>query len=301
MNCISNEKISIKVNNKGAELSSLVSLIDNREYLWQADPLYWNRHSPILFPIVGAVWNDKYRVDAEEFTMGRHGFARNMEFELVEQSESHLLFRLGSSETSLKLFPYSFCLEIGYRLIDNVLRVLWRVKNISSKTMFFQIGGHPAFNYKDYDENVDVQGSLEFAGEEYSKRVISGRDELVCSMLGEKGCVKKDKFLMPLEDGRLPIRKDTFKNNAIVLEQNGIEEIFILDRALKPYVSVKYDAPVVGIWSPKENEFSPFVCIEPWYGRCDREYFEGEFSQKDWVQSLVSGETFESNYDITII
>ena len=59
---LKNDQLTIKVAEMGAELQSIVDS-DGREYLWQADPKYWPRRSPILFPIVCSVENDTYIVD----------------------------------------------------------------------------------------------------------------------------------------------------------------------------------------------------------------------------------------------
>ena len=67
----------------------------------------------------------------------------------------------------------------------------------------------------------------------------------------------------------------------------------------KPYITVSFDAPLVALWSPNK-EGSPFVCIEPWYGRCDKEDFSGTLAEREWGNVLSGGEVFEAEYSIEV-
>ena len=57
---ISNEKIQAKINTLGAELVSLVDINKNRELMWQKNPKFWNKCSPVLFPFIGAIKGNQY-------------------------------------------------------------------------------------------------------------------------------------------------------------------------------------------------------------------------------------------------
>ena len=142
---ISNEKITIQVDSLGAELKSLKSVAQGKEYMWDADPAYWKRTSPVLFPFVGGLKDGVYRAKGKEYPMGQHGFARDMEFQLKSQVAAEIWFRLESNEETLAKYPYSFVLEIGYELSGDSVIVKWRVKNPAQETMYFSIGGHPGF------------------------------------------------------------------------------------------------------------------------------------------------------------
>ena len=56
---ISNTFLTAKINAKGAELISLQNN-NQREYIWEGNPDYWGKHSPVLFPIVGTLKNNSY-------------------------------------------------------------------------------------------------------------------------------------------------------------------------------------------------------------------------------------------------
>lgn len=290
MQTLKNEVLTIEVSGHGAELSAIRK--GGTEYLWQADPKFWGRHSPVLFPIVGSVWEGRYRVGDREFALGQHGFARDMEFGLVEQTVSSLRYRLESTEETLAVYPWPFRLEIGYRLHGNRIDVIWEVFNPGSEDMFFQIGAHPAFNYPDYDPALNERGYFSF----------DRKEGLECIRLKEKGCVDAvTRYPLDLDaNGMYPLSKETFDLiDTLVLQDGQISKVTLHRVDGTPWLSLDFTAPVVGLWSPPQMN-APFVCIEPWYGRCDRAGYEGDYRDKDWVNRLAPGETFRSVYTIEI-
>ena len=158
MKTISNEQLTIQVSPHGAELCSIFA--NGKEYLWQADPAFWKRHSPVLFPIVGSIWENEYRNEGIPYTLTQHGFARDMEFTLVSEKENEVHYRLISNEETLQKYPFPFCLEIGYRIQGKQIEVIWKVKNTGDKEMYFQIGAHPAFYWPEVDENSLERGKM---------------------------------------------------------------------------------------------------------------------------------------------
>ena len=290
MDRIDNGLLSIAVSAHGAELTGIRK--GDTEYLWNADPRYWDRSSPVLFPMVGRVWENRYRVGEREFGMGQHGFARDREFTLIYKDGESLLYRLSSDEESRKIYPWDFVLEIGYRLKGNSIEVSWKVINHSPTAMWFQIGAHPAFNYPDFDPERQERGFFAF----------DGKSELLSAKLARKGCVEKGaRFPVPLDsEGRLVLERNTFDGvDTYVLEDSQVSRVDMLRPDGRPWLSVHFDAPLVGLWSPPEKN-APFVCIEPWYGRCDWDGFEGDISEREWVWKLEAGESFEAGYSIDI-
>ncbi|MCF0160669.1 MAG: aldose 1-epimerase family protein [Bacteroidaceae bacterium] len=285
---LKNEHLSIQVSEHGAELCSINCA--GKEYLWQADPAFWKRHSPVLFPIVGSVWNSTFRTDGKEFPMSQHGFARDMDFTLLSATDAEVVYALDSTDATLERFPYAFRLEIGYRIEGKKVHVLWKVTNTDNKEIHFQIGAHPAFYYPTYDENPD-RGY--FAFQPTSRLNYIG--------LQEKGCVDAVKhYDVPVDEaGLLPLNIHTFDIDTYIIEDSQLTAVSILDLAKQPYLTVHFTAPVVGLWSPPTKN-APFVCIEPWYGRCDRAHYEGEYKDKDWTNHLAVGEVFEASYTIEI-
>lgn len=290
MRSLSNQYLTIRVADHGAELSGIVANATGKEYLWQADPAFWKRHSPVLFPIVGSVWEGKYRQDGATYSLSQHGFARDRDFTLVHESENELRFALESDERTREVYPFDFLLEIGYRLEGNRIEVLWRVVNTGDRTAYFQIGAHPAFYYPNYDLATEDRGYFAFD-------VKSG---LVYRALAEKGCVGDEIRPVPLDaEGLLPLNVHTFDIDTFILENSQVRRVDLLDVEKRPYLSLSFTAPLVGLWSPPTKN-APFVCIEPWYGRCDRVNYSGEYKDRDWVNRLEPGEVFDASYTIEI-
>lgn len=292
---LSNALVSAEVALHGAELISLVK--NGTEYLWQADPEFWGRHSPVLFPMVGRVWNNILRIDGKEFSLGQHGFARDRDFSLVEASETHALFRLEADEATRLDFPFDFTLEISYDLSESGIRVGWRVINTGASELPFQIGAHPAFNLPDFDPASDLRGYFSF----------DNPGELLYISPAEKGCVApvESRKAMPLtrtEAGALmEIRRETFDCDTYIFEDSQIGRIELLRRDRSPYLAVEFSAPLVALWAPTAvKPECPFICIEPWYGRCDSVGYEGEFALREWINRLAPGTAFDASYDITL-
>ena len=283
-----NETLSIAVKEHGAELCSIRK--GDVEYLWQADPTFWARHSPVLFPIVGSVWEGKFRVNGQEYQMGQHGFARDMDFTLVSQAENEVRYRLESSEETLAKYPWPFVLEIAYRLHDNKVDVIWEVTNPSDKELPFQIGAHPAFYYPDYDPQTKERGFFSFDKKE-------GIDYILIS---EKGCAETTvEYPLPLKDGMLPLDTSSFDRDAFIIEKSQVSKVTLHRQDGSAWLSLSFDAPLVGLWSPPGKN-APFICLEPWYGRSDIAGYEGDYRDKDWINRLAPGERFSSVYTIEI-
>lgn len=290
MHTLKNEVLTIQVSGHGAELSSIRK--GNVEYLWQADPKFWARHSPVLFPIVGSVWEGRYRVEGQEFCLGQHGFARDMDFTLVGQTDTEIRFRLDSTEETLAKYPWPFRLEIAYRLHGSKIDVIWEVTNPGCSEMYFQIGAHPAFNYPDYDQSEKARGYFSF----------DRTEGLECIRIKEKGCVDAvTKYPLELDGkGLYPLSDDTFDViDTLMLQDSQLRKVTLHRTDATPWLSLAFTAPVVGLWSPPAKN-APFICIEPWYGRCDRAGYEGDYRDKDCINRLAPGETFSSVYIIEI-
>ena len=289
MTILSNETLRVEVSAHGAELQSIRK--GDVEYLWQGDSRYWGRRSPVLFPIVGSVWEARYRVDGTEYQLGQHGFARDMDFTLVCATDTEVRYRLESSDETLAKYPYPFVLEIAYRLHGASIDVIWEVKNPSDKEMFFQIGAHPAFFYPDYDPEKSGRGFFTF----------DRTEGIECIRIKEKGCVDAvTKWPLEMPEGVLKLEKDTFDAiDTIMVQDSQLKRVNMFKEDGTAWLSLSFDAPVVGIWSPP-GKVAPFICIEPWYGRCDRVGYEGEYKDKDWMNCLAPGEGFKSVYTIEI-
>ncbi len=284
---LENNLLTVEISEMGAELQSIRSKVNGHQYLWQGDPAFWGRRSPVLFPIVGKAWDGVVRYGNSEVAIGQHGFARDCMFTPVENDDDNTLtFRLQSDESTLMLFPFRFMLDISYTLIDERLTVAWKVTNCETgKAMPFQIGAHPAFYYPSGHFNPDgVNGYLAF------DRTAGVTYELVEA----KGCLGSTKYpIAPDDCSMLPITPDMFDRDALVIGDDQIHRISILSAGRRPYMTVLFHAPIVGIWS---KPGAPFICIEPWYGRCDRVGYKGDFADREYTVKLAPGKTWEASY-----
>ena len=285
---ISNDRITIQVDSMGAELKSLKEVSAGREYMWNADPRYWKRTSPVLFPLVGGVKDGVFRVDGSEYRMGQHGFARDMEFRLKSQVAHEIWFLLESDEETMRRYPYPFALEIGYELSERTVRVKWRVRNPAEDKLYFSIGGHPAFLCPIREGTKQSDYRLQF----------DTQSEIVSSVL-ENGLVSGEKVRYALQDGVLPVTEHLFDRDALVIEHDQAHRVSLVTPEGRAYLTVAFDAPLFGVWSPPKKN-APFICIEPWYGRCDSAGYGGEWREREWIQTLGAGKIFEASYDITV-
>lgn len=288
---IKNEKLAVTIAAHGAELSSIYDKANDRELVWQADPAFWNRHAPVLFPNVGKYYGGHFTYNGTDYPMGQHGFARDTEFEQATSGENFVTYRLCADEESKKVYPFDFVLEITHRLNGNRLTVEWNVKNTDDKEMYFTIGGHPAFN-------VNVLPDTDF--EDYSLVFKEGTEKLSYVLLdAESGTAIGDKvYELELTDSKYALKKDMFDKDALVFDGGQIEWAALALPDGKPYIALESKGfPNFGIWS---KPGAPYVCLEPWCGRCDNKGFEGEISEKPGIIALKAGETFKKSYDIIV-
>ena len=287
MRVLENEELKIQVSDEGAELCSVYDKRKDREALWTADPLYWARHAPVLFPFVGKVNGGYYTYEGKKYPMGQHGFARDRRFECVEMGESHVTHRLKSDEESWKVYPFDFVLEITHKIEGNCVTVEWKVENPGKKRMYFSIGGHPGFCV-----TQQTGCTLVFDGQESLERV---------SINLEAAAVDAEHpEILKLDNGACSVDAHTFDKDALIFDHGQVKKVSLVDSDGTKLVTMRCpDALSVGIWAPAGGE-APFICLEPSIGRCDNMGFDGELKDKFDEQSLQPGECFRSSYDILI-
>ena len=275
---LENNILKISVDTHGAELSSIFNKKENKEMLWHGDPQFWGRKSPVLFPVVGKYKNGKTTYNGKEYALGQHGFARDSEFTLVEQNETKLVFALESNEETLTKYPFKFRLVCSFELENDKIIVGWNVENTDDKTIYFSIGAHPAF----YCEK--------------SKTVLTtNKENLKYSLVNSDGLYTPEKYDV---ESSFVLHDNIFDKDALIIENSNVTEVSLVDND-KKYITVNFDAPLFGIWSPTKKN-APFVCIEPWFGRCDGADFNGDITEREWGNALNVGETWYKEYEIII-
>ena len=297
---LENDQLLISISTFGAELQSIRSKTTNFEYLWHADKTYWARRSPVLFPIVGKVWDGHMRYQGIQYPLSQHGFARDCEFTHIPTDQLRSLlpssdaqscgFVLHSNPETQKIYPFQFSLYIIYQLSDNQLTVNWIVRNNADTDLYFQIGAHPAFNYRNFDPEAPIQGYIQF-----DKHGEASLTTLECG-----GYAAANRATINIPSDGLPITPQTFDGDALVFERQ-FSVITLCDQHHCPYVEVAFQAPVVGLWSPAKTGYAPFLCIEPWYGRCDDSHFDGDYNQKPYINHVNPNQQFNTSYTIKFL
>ncbi|WOO37326.1 aldose 1-epimerase family protein [Anaerocolumna sp. AGMB13020] len=291
LHVLENDELTLKIHETGAELTAIFDKVSGQDYLWNADPAYWKRSSPVLFPFVGSLKDKSYNYKGIAYPMSQHGFARDMDFHVSDATENSITFSLESTEATLKVYPFPFILNIKYTLTAREIEVAWEVINNGKDTMYFSIGAHPAFFCPLNKE--DRQEDYYFSFDQKAPFLVTKINEFGLTVTAE------EPGLLTTEQGILPIRSKLFKDDALIIENNQSHRVSLLKPDKTPYVTVAFDAPLFGLWSPAGKN-APFVCIEPWYGRCDSDNFNGSLEERKWGNKLEVSKSFNASYTITI-
>jgi galactose mutarotase-like enzyme len=285
---IRNDHLVLSVTRRGAELSSIRTVADGFEYLWQGDAATWAARSPVLFPIIGRLENGTYDLGDRTYRMSMHGFARDSEFELVQQEGQLLRYRLAESESTLEIYPFRFELLVCYRLDGNRIHVEYLVRNNDRRTLWFSIGGHPGFNCPFGTDGSPEDYMLEFEIREHVGRRIV-----------------QDGFLSlrtePFLEGENVIHpsKILFKRPALVLE--GVRSRYVTLKSPKSRRSVTVffeGSPYLAFWSPAAS--GSLLCIEPWHGVLPTKGRGRDLRKREGINALLPGRDARFCYSIAI-
>ncbi len=289
-----NEFLKVIIQDKGAEVLSIFHKNMKKEILWYGDEKYWDRRSPILFPNVGRHHDNYYLYNGKRYETIQHGFARDMIFTCTEQKEDLLKYEISDTEDTRLYFPFSFVLTITYKLEESRLSVQWSVENINDKTMYFTIGGHPGFNVPILENTKQTDYKLLFKNKEPL------RYKLVYGMTGTADGTKT--YPLELEDygeyKGCAITEHMFDRDALIFDDAQIDWAGIGYPDGSPYISMECPGFInFGIWTAPGG---PFICLEPWQGRCDDYGFKKEIYEKPDIIALEGGKTFQLGYTITV-
>ena len=279
---IKNSIITAEIKHLGAELISLKTNL-NREYIWEGNPVFWGKHSPVLFPIVGTLKNNSFHYNGIEYHLSRHGFARDMEFELIEATENSAVFSIQSSEETLKVYPFEFELQIIYTLQENNLSIEYKVVNNGKTLMPFSIGAHPAFALPNQFENYAI---------------VFEKEESLEYYLLENDLISNKSKKLEIHNNQIPMTYELFDNDALILKTLQSNSLIILENE-NPILRIHFEGfPSLGIWTKKN---APFICIEPWFGYSDTYESSGNLFEKEGIQILESSAIFNSKFSIAIL
>jgi len=283
---IENEYLEVVIKTKGAELDSVYNKQTRLEYMWNADPAFWSKKSPVLFPIVGTLKNDVYYFQNKEYSLTRHGFARETEFTVTGKIPSSVTFTLENNEATLLKFPFSFRFDIVYSLDGEKLNVLYRVKNTGTTDMYFSVGGHPAFK-------VPLAAGTDYADYylEFDKTENAGRWPI-----SKDGLIETNPVSLLNNSRRLELTKELFYADAVVFKQLKSDKVSLLSSKATNGLEFDFTGfPFLGIWAAKNADF---VCIEPWCGIADSVTTTQQFQDKEGINRLGAMQTFERAWSV---
>lgn len=287
---IENDFLAISSSTHGGELHSIKSKNSNIEFLWNGNPEYWKYHAPILFPIVGKVKNGQYKVDGQTYELPQHGLARVRDFNIINHENNKVTYELKYSEDTLKVYPFKFSLYISYELIDNSLKVSYKVVNLDDKTIYFSIGAHPGFMCPLNDDETLDDYYFEF-------NKCETADLMTLDM--SVGLISHNTIPYLKNENIIPLNKELFKNDALIFKNLDSNIISIKSKNHNKVLSMDFTGfPYIGLWAMPTG--CPFVCIEPWFGHADFTDFNGELKDKAGIQSLEVGAEFNCSYSIIV-
>lgn len=286
MEIIENEWLKVSIEPLGAELTGLLNKQTGLEYLWNADPNFWPKHSPVLFPIVGTLKNNNYRYQGKLYQLKRHGFAREQLFRVEQRSTGAVTFLLQHSDATLTVYPFAFSLRIRYKLDSDSLHVQYEVVNEGDDRMYFSIGAHPAFRIPLSPGTRYADYFLEFEKAEQSPRWI----------ITPEGLISRESTPF-LENTRVvPLAKSLFYRDAIVFKNLQSQSIQLRSNITPHGITMQFAGfPYFGIWAAKDADF---VCLEPWCGIADAEYTDQELSTKEGIHLLQKEHTFSRTWSV---
>lgn len=284
-----NSEMEVQVSSRGGEL---VSLRDAKqtEYIWIGDARYWKRHAPQLFPCIGRLTNNQYRMDGALHEMGQHGFLRDYELTKVEESETSLHLQLQSDVSTRQLYDRDWTVDIFYSLCGKTLSVKFQVRNCDTRTMRFGYGIHPGFN-------VPLNPALRFEDYrlDFHEASIPKQMELT-----ERYTISGGMHDYALEEGRyLPLQHSLFDHDAIILKDMP-HTVTLGSQKDEKKVTVAFpDMPYLGIWHAPETD-APFVCIEPWSSLPSTDGLVDEFETKPDFITVEPEQTYTNRWSISI-
>lgn len=286
---LENERLNVEISELGAEVTRIYDKKTQTDILWDGDPAFWKRHSPILFPNVGKTYHNIVLINGTHYPTSQHGFARDSQFKCICEKENKVSFLLVSSEESKEVYPFDFELIITYTLEKLALRVEWEVHNTGEEEMYFTIGAHPAFRFAGKEEKK-TDYLLRFPGKDTLEYIIINMEEAAAD--------PNVSYRLELENECCGLTEELFDIDTLIFDHGQIDEVWLCHKDGTPYVGMKCEGfPNFGIWSMKN---APFVCLEPWMGRVDNVGFDGDISEKPDINKVTPGESFKQDYTILL-
>lgn len=293
---LKNKKIELSVNSFGAEMNSLKDAVTGKDYLWTGNPDVWKFHAPVLFPHCGKTKDGYVIIDGHKYPLKSNGFARDLDFKLVEQTDSLVKFELLESAYTMERFPFKFRLTVKYELKENGVKFTSKIKNTDIQTFLFSAGSHSAFCCPRNESETIEDYQIEFEKKEPLTQVLCEENGLLSAALD--GAFPATSLYGEKDAGIIPLKPDYFGNGHLFTKITS-EWVGLRNKKDGSIIKVNTKGyPYVMLW---QNGGNPaFVCIEPWYGMPDPEVTDHQWSKKPGLVQLLPGESFVTDQSISI-
>jgi galactose mutarotase-like enzyme len=283
---LENALLKVAIKSKGAELNSVSRKDNGLGYMWSGDPAVWGKTSPVLFPIVGTLKDNTYFYNGKPYTLSRHGFARDAEFEILEQEQQKASFILKDSETSFANYPFHFELILTYELDNDLLKTSYEVRNTGTDNMYFSLGAHPAFKVPIVEGKVYEDYYLQFDHVENAGRWS----------ISKEGLIQKNPISFLNNSSRINLTRTLFQEDALVFKHLQSQKVSLVTNLNSHGLDFYFEGfPYLGLWAAKGGDF---VCIEPWCGIADSVDHDQQLINKEGIEILAAGNMWIKNWDV---
>jgi len=286
---LQNQQLTVQIEALGAQLCSVKNAA-GREYIWKADPAVWGRHAPLLFPVIGRLRDGQYTHKGTTYTIPSHGFARDSLFEVAEQTDTRVVFRLTHSEATLAVYPFPFTLTVTYELEDNRLVKSCTVENTGGEELLYELGGHDGFTAPlEAGEVMDDYAIL-----------LPGLESITPYGMDEACMITPKGADIPLDNGRVPLKPAVYGLDTIILGDLPQSRACLVDRQGRARVTLDFPGfPYLGLWTQGREEDTNYVCIEPWSTLPDAVFVGRGLEDKAGVRVLEPGQSQTLTYTTT--
>jgi galactose mutarotase-like enzyme len=273
---IASPQLSAEISPLGAELQALRDA-EGRDLLWDGDPAFWTGRAPILFPTVGTLPDDRYRLGDRTFTLPRHGFARRKIFSVDGRGADRVTFRLKADDDTRAVYPFEFRLDLVFAIDGARLAMTGILTNTGDRPLPAGFGFHPAFRWP-----------LPYGEPRAAHEIVFEADEPApIRRLGRNSLVAPEPVPTPVHGRVLKLEDGLFVNDAIIMT-DPVSRHLTYGAPKGPRLAIDYaDFPQLGIWT---KPGAGYVCIEPWQSFATYSDFSGELWDKPGIVRLEPGE-----------
>ena len=254
--------------------------------MWSADPAFWGKTSPLLFPMIGTLKDGKTIINGAEYKISKHGFARDLELTPEDFNGNSAMFSLRQSDYTKAMYPFDFTFTVRYTLKADGVTVTYRVHNDSDTDMPFCIGAHPAFA---------TPGDMS----DYRLQFLKPETAAVPNYNLATGLHEEHNRRELMKDStELQLSHEMFYEDVCYFDKINSRQVELLN---KDNIGVRVDFPdftSLGVWQAKD---APFLCIEPWCGSADFDDCTGVFAEKRGIEILPPDVGKAFTYSITAV